>query len=50
VTTPSEMRVVNQKLRNAIENEGRVAHIEGLWRQFSLTERGPREPSACNAY
>jgi len=48
LTTPSEMRVVNQKLRKAIENEGRVARIEGLWWQFSLTERGPREPSAVS--
>jgi hypothetical protein len=47
-TTPSEMRVVNQKLRKAIENEGPVARIEGLWWQFSLTERGPREPSAVS--
>ncbi len=47
-TTPSEMRVVNQKLRKAIENEGRVARIEGLWWQFSLTERGPHEPSAVS--
>src|ERR1700682_5635684 len=31
-----------------IENEGRVARIEGLWWQFSLTERGPREPSAVS--
>src|SRR5438132_1233193 len=46
--TPSEMRVVNQKLRKAIENEGRVARIEGFWWQFSLTERGPREPSAVS--
>ena len=46
--TPSEMRGVNQKLRKAIENEGRVARIEGLWWQFSLTERGPREPSAVS--
>ncbi len=45
-TTPAEMRVVNQKLRKAIENEGRVARIEGLWWQFSLTERTVREPSA----
>jgi hypothetical protein len=44
--TPSEMDTVNQKLRKAIENEGRVARIEGLWWQYSLTERGPREPSA----
>jgi hypothetical protein len=45
-TTPSEMKVLNQKLRKAIETEGRVARIEGLWWQFSLTARGPREPSA----
>jgi hypothetical protein len=44
----SETRVVNQKLRKAIENEGRLARIEGLWWQFSLTERGPREPSAVS--
>src|SRR6266550_1619413 len=33
-TTAAEMRVVNQKLRKAIEKEGRVARIEGLWWQF----------------
>ena len=38
-TTPAHMRVINQKLRKAIENEGRIARIEGLWWQFSLTER-----------
>jgi hypothetical protein len=48
VTTPAEMRAVNQKLRKAIENEGRVARIEGLWWQFSLTELGPLEPSALS--
>lgn len=48
VTTPSEMRVVNQTLRKALENQGCVARIEGLWWQFSLTERGPREPSAVS--
>jgi hypothetical protein len=47
-TTPAEMRVVNQKLRKAIENEGRAARIEGLWWQFSLTERTAREPSAVS--
>ena len=47
-TTAAEMRVVNQKLRKAIENEGRVARIEGLWWQFSLTERSLREPSAVS--
>ena len=46
--TASEMRVVNQQLRKAIETEGRVARIEGLWWQYSLTERGPREPSAVS--
>ena len=46
--TAAEMRVVNQKLRKAIENEGRVTAIEGLWWQFSLTERSAREPSAVS--
>ena len=44
----AEMRVINQKLRNAIESEGRVARIEGLWWQFSLTERSTQEPSAVS--
>jgi hypothetical protein len=43
-TTPAEMKVVNEKLRKAIENEGRVVRIEGLWWQFSLTERSLRSP------
>jgi hypothetical protein len=47
-TTPAEMRVVNEKLRKAIENEGRAARIEGLWWQFSLTARTAREPSAVS--
>src|SRR5688572_16574501 len=47
-TTPAEMRAVNQKLRRAIENEGHVARIEGLWWQFSLTERSVKEPSAVS--
>ena len=46
-TTAAEMREVNQKLRQAIENEGRLARIEGLWWQFSLTERS-RDPSAVS--
>jgi hypothetical protein len=46
--TASEIKLLNQKLRNAIEAEGRVARIEGLWWQFSLTARGPREPSAVS--
>jgi predicted nucleotide-binding protein len=47
-TTAAEMRVVNEKLRKAIENEGRAARIEGLWWQFSLTERSAVEPSAVS--
>ncbi|MFL5114982.1 MAG: TIR domain-containing protein [Microvirga sp.] len=47
-TTAAEMRSVNQKLRNAIESEGRVARIEGAWWQFSLTERSSEEPSAVS--
>jgi len=47
-TTPAEVKVVCAKLRKAIENEGRLARIEGQWWQFSLTERGPHEPSAVS--
>jgi hypothetical protein len=47
-TTATEMRAVNQKLRKAIESGGRVARIEGLWWQYSLTERTTREPSAIS--
>jgi len=47
-TTASEVKVVCEKLRKAIENEGRLAPIEGLWWQFSLTERDPLEPSAIS--
>jgi hypothetical protein len=42
------MRLINQKLRQAIENEGRAARIEGLWWQLSLTERTSLEPSAVS--
>src|SRR4051812_37951670 len=47
-TTAAEMRAVNHKLRKAIEQENRVAGIEGPWWQFSLTERNAREPSAVS--
>ena len=46
--TASEMRLVNQKLRDAIEGEGRLARIEGAWWQYSLTERDALEPSALS--
>ena|SRR5688572_30159717 len=34
-----EIEDICEKLRKAIENEGRATRIEGLWWQFSLTER-----------
>ena len=45
-TTAAETRGINQKLREAIESQGRIARIEGNWWQFSLTERTAEEPSA----
>jgi hypothetical protein len=47
-TTAAEMRVMCDKLRKAIENEGRIARIEGPWWQFSLTELSARQPSALS--
>ncbi len=47
-TTPAEIRAVNAKLKKAIESVGRLARIEGLWWQYSLTERTTREPSAVS--
>jgi hypothetical protein len=46
--TPSETRAINQKLRKAIENEGRITRIEGAWWHFSLTERTAKEPDAVS--
>jgi hypothetical protein len=47
-TTAAEVRAINQKLRKAIETEGRRGPIEGLWWQLSLTERSEAEPSAVS--
>ena len=47
-TTAAEVRVINQKLRKAIQDEGRIATIEGEWWQYSLTARSEREPSAIS--
>ena len=47
-TTPTAVKVINEKLRKAIENEGSIARIEGQWWQFSLTERTALEPSAVS--
>jgi hypothetical protein len=46
--TAAEVRTINVKIRNAIESEGRISRIEGLWWQFSLTARSQREPSAIS--
>jgi hypothetical protein len=46
--TPADMREVNQKLRKAIEDEGRLTRLEGDWWQHSLTLRSEREPSAIS--
>jgi Predicted nucleotide-binding protein containing TIR-like domain len=46
--TPVDMRSVNQKLRKAIEDEGRLTRLEGDWWQHSLTVRTEREPSAIS--
>jgi hypothetical protein len=46
--SPAEVRSINQKLRKAIETEGRRNPIEGLWWQLSLTERTEEEPSAVS--
>src|SRR5512132_2832252 len=46
--TPADMREVNRKLRKAIEDEGRLARLEGHWWQHSLTVRSEREPSAIS--
>jgi CAP12/Pycsar effector protein, TIR domain len=47
-TTPVIMRQVNQKLRNAIDAEGRINRLEGEWWQLSLTARTELEPSAVS--
>jgi len=47
-TTAAEVRVINQKVRQAIESEGRAVRIEGSWWQFSQTERSSVEPSAVS--
>ena len=46
--TAAETREINQKLKKAIENEGRLSRIEGAWWQFSLTARSEKEPSALS--
>jgi hypothetical protein len=47
-TVAAEVELVCQKLRTAIENEGRVTRIECMWWQFSQTQRTEKEPSAVS--
>ena len=42
------MRQINQKLRSAIEAEGRISRLDGDWWQLSLTARTELEPSAVS--
>jgi hypothetical protein len=43
-----ETQSICEKLARAIENEGRIARIEGQWWQYSLTARTEYEPSAIS--
>ena len=47
-TGPEEIGAINEKLRRAIETEGRRGLVEGLWWQLSLTMRTEDEPSAVS--
>jgi nucleotide-binding universal stress UspA family protein len=44
----AEIDAINEKLRKAIETEGRRGPVEGLWWQLSLTVRTEEEPSAIS--
>jgi hypothetical protein len=44
----TEVKSVLQKLRKAITDVGGLSRIEGLWWQFSVTERSELEPSAVS--
>src|SRR5262245_5506423 len=46
--TADVIEVVCEKLRKAIEIQGHLARIEGIWWQFSLTKRTDKEPSAVS--
>src|SRR5215831_4991072 len=47
-TTPAVVSQINEKLRNAIEAEGRISRLVGDWWQLSLTARTELEPSAIS--
>jgi hypothetical protein len=46
--SPHELKTVSQKVRKAIEAEGRLSRIDGLWWQYSTTVRSEDEPSAVS--
>src|SRR5262245_34387241 len=46
--TPGVVGQINEKLRKAIEAEGRISRLEGDWWQLSLTARTELEPSAIS--
>src|SRR5215218_4770978 len=46
--TPQIVRQINQTLRNAIEEIGRITRLTGDWWQLSQTERTALEPSAIS--
>jgi CAP12/Pycsar effector protein, TIR domain len=46
--SPVDVSTINEKLRKAIETEGRRSLVEGLWWQLSLTVRNDEEPSAVS--
>src|SRR5262249_45538975 len=47
-TTAAQVRSINEKIRKAIEDQGPVARIDGLWWQYSLTEHKSQEPSVLS--
>lgn len=46
--TTAAGKAINQTLRTAIESEFHAPRMDGLWWQYSLTERSTREPSAVS--
>jgi CAP12/Pycsar effector protein, TIR domain len=46
--TPAVVSEINDKLRKAIDAEGRLSRIEGDWWQLSITARTDFEPSAVS--
>ena len=47
-TTPAIVRQINQTLRKAIDNEGRISRLEGDWWQLSITARTDLDTSAVS--